>query len=91
MTDRNHLQLAAMERVRAEAFAALAGERVALVEPRDIELVFQRMSEFAATAMGDVSFEFKEKDYTMPEITFAAIGDPTQPRGRQLFRVIEEQ
>lgn len=44
-----------------------------------------------ATAMGDISFEFKEKDYTMPEITFAALGDPTQPKGRQLLRIIEEQ
>lgn len=44
-----------------------------------------------ATCVGEVSFEFKEKDYTMPEITFAALADPTQASGRQLLRIIEEQ
>jgi len=44
-----------------------------------------------ATVIGDVSFEFKEKDYTMPEITFAALGDPTVAKGRQLLRIVEEQ
>lgn len=44
-----------------------------------------------ATVMGDLSFEFKDKDYTVPEITFAAIGDPNQAKGRQLLRIIEQQ
>ncbi len=44
-----------------------------------------------ATVQGDLSFEFKEKDYTVPEITFAALGDPTKPKGQQLFKIIEEQ
>ena len=43
-----------------------------------------------ATVVGEMSFEFREKDYVMPEITFAALGDPTQAKGRQLLRIIEE-
>lgn len=44
-----------------------------------------------ATVMGEVSFEFKEKDYVMPEIKFSALFDPTAAQGRQLLRIIEEQ
>lgn len=44
-----------------------------------------------ANVVGEMSFEFREKDYTAPEITFAALGDPTQPKGQQLYRIVEEQ
>jgi hypothetical protein len=43
-----------------------------------------------ATIKGDLKLDFKEKDYTMPEITFEALGDPTASKGMKLFSIVRE-
>jgi hypothetical protein len=43
-----------------------------------------------ATIHSDLTLAFKEKDYTMPEVTFAALADPTAAKGKKLFSIVVE-
>ncbi len=54
------------------------GKRISLVIPR-------------AHIEGDVTIPWSEKDYTVYDISFSALADPTQPEGRRLFHIVDEQ
>lgn len=43
-----------------------------------------------ATIDGPLKLDFKEKEYTMPEMVFSALGDPTLAKGRKLFSIVRE-
>jgi hypothetical protein len=43
-----------------------------------------------ATINGDLVATWAEKEYTTYEATFAALGDPAQPKGKKLYRIIKE-
>lgn len=46
---------------------------------------------YRATVIGDFKLNFAEKDYTVREIMFGGLADPTLARGKKMFRIIEEQ
>ncbi len=54
-----------------------SGKKVTLLIPR-------------ATIMGDISMPFNEKEYTVYDIQFAALADPTKASGKRLFEMYRE-
>lgn len=57
-----------------------------LSDKKHIQIDFPR-----ATINSDFVLPFKEKEYTMTDITFAALGDPTKPQGQKLFTISRQQ
>lgn len=43
-----------------------------------------------ATIDGATKFAFDEKNYLVPEVSFSAIGDPNQLKGKKLFTIVRE-
>lgn len=43
-----------------------------------------------ATINADLTAAFNEKEYTTYDTTFAALGDPTLPKGQKLFKIVKE-
>lgn len=54
-----------------------SGKKITIVIPR-------------ATVMGDISIPFNEKEYTVHDIQFAGLADPTLASGRRLFTIHRE-
>jgi len=57
-----------------------------LSNKKHIQIEFPR-----ATINSDFVLPFKEKEYSMIDITFSALGDSTKPQGQKLFTISREQ
>ena len=57
-----------------------------LSNKKHVQIEFPR-----ATINSDIVIPFKEKEYTMLDVTFSALGDPNKPKGQKLYTIAREQ